>query len=88
MRRKKTDFQRRVNGDVAIEFGDEGMTSYAGLELLIRYLRRIGFNARVRRHLGAVVHGGDFGVAGLVPGDPGAVGRRRPAPASSGVCQG
>ena len=50
MRRKKTDFQGRVNGDVAIEFGDEGMTSYAGLELLIRYLRRIGFNAQVRRH--------------------------------------
>ena len=65
MRRKKTDFQRRVNGDVAIEFGDEGMTSYAGLELLIRYLRRIGFNARVRRHLSAVVNGGDFGVVAL-----------------------
>ena len=41
------------------------MTSYAGLELLIRYLRRIGFNAQVRRHLGAVVNGGDFGVVAL-----------------------
>ena len=36
-----------------------------GLELLTRYLRRIGFNARVRRHLGAVVHGDDFGVVAL-----------------------
>ena len=36
-----------------------------GLELLIRYLRRIGFNARVRRHLSAIVNGGDFGVVAL-----------------------
>ena len=36
VRRMKTDIKRRVNGDVAIELGAEGMTSYAGLELLIR----------------------------------------------------
>ena len=63
----KTDFQRRVNGDAAIEFGDEGMTSYADPELLIRYLRRIRFNAQVRRHLSAVVNEGDFRSGGLVP---------------------
>ena len=62
MRRKKADFQGRVNCDVAIEFSEEGMTSYAGLELLIRYLRRIGFNAQLRQHLSAVLNGGDFGV--------------------------
>ena len=62
MRRKKADFQGRVNCDVAIEFSEEGMTSYAGLELLIRYLRRIGFNAQLRQHLSAILNGGDFGV--------------------------
>lgn len=66
MRRMKTDFQRRVNGDFAIELGDEGMTSYADPELFIRYLRRIGFSAQVRRHLSAVVNGGDFGVGVVV----------------------
>ena len=65
MRRKKTDFQGRVNRDIAIEFSEEGMTSYAGLELLIRYLRGIGFNAQVRQHLSAFVNGGDFGVVAL-----------------------
>ena len=65
MRRKRADFQGRVNCDVAIEFSEEGMTSYAGLELLIRYLRRIGFNAQLRQHLSAVLNGGDFGVVAL-----------------------
>ena len=32
-----------------MEFSEEGMTSYAGLELLTRYLRRIGFNGHVRQ---------------------------------------
>ena len=41
------------------------MTSYAGLELLIRYLRRIGFNAQLRQHVSAVLNGGDFGVVPL-----------------------
>ena len=68
MSRMKTDIKRRVNGDVAIELGDEGMTLYAGPELLIRYLRRIGFNSQVRRHLSAVVNGGEFGVVALCRG--------------------
>ncbi len=42
----------RVNGDLQLEFGDVALTSYAGLELFARYLRRTGFNTmglRVRR---------------------------------------
>ena len=49
-----------------VEFTAEGLTSYAGLELLMRYLRKINWNRQLRRHLGGVVSGGDFGVAGLV----------------------
>ena len=65
MRRKKADLRGRVNHNLGIEFTAEGLTSYAGLELLIRYLRGIGFNGQLRRHLGAVVSGGDFGAVGL-----------------------
>ena len=63
------------------------MTSYAGLELLIRYLRRIGFNAQLRQHLSPSSRRRLWG-RGLVSGDPGAVGGGRTAPASSGVCEG
>ena len=65
MRRKKADLRARVNQKSAIEFTAEGLTSYAGLELLIRYLRGIGFNGHLRRHLGSVIPGGDFGTVAL-----------------------
>ena len=65
MRRKKTDFQGRVNRDIAVEFTEERLTSYAGLELLIRYLRRIDLNAHIRQHLSALLPDGDFGAVAL-----------------------
>tara|TARA_B100000315_G_scaffold191262_1_gene181452 strand:+ start:42 stop:1535 length:1494 start_codon:yes stop_codon:yes gene_type:complete len=65
VRRKKADLRTRVNQNIGIEFTAHGLTSYAGLELLIRYLRRTGFNGQLRRHLSAVVSGGDFGTVGL-----------------------
>jgi hypothetical protein len=34
----------RVNGDLPLEFADVALTSYAGLELLGRYLRTIALN--------------------------------------------
>jgi hypothetical protein len=55
----------RVNRNLAIEFTEEGLTSYDGLELLIRYLHGCGFNGQLRRHLGGVVSGGDFGTVAL-----------------------
>ena len=65
MRRKKADFRARVNDNLDIEFTAEGLTSYAGLELLMRYLRHIGWNRQLRRHLSSVVSGGDWGVVSL-----------------------
>ena len=38
---------------MAIEFTEARITSYAALELLIRYLRGIGLNAHWRQHLSA-----------------------------------
>src|SRR6516162_3645045 len=48
MRQRKLDLPARVNGDLALTFGDVALTSYAGLELFGRYLRRTRFNAMVR----------------------------------------
>ena len=48
-----------------VEFTAEGRTSFAGLELLMRYLRNTKWNRQLRRYLGGVVSGGDFGVVGL-----------------------
>jgi hypothetical protein len=45
-----------------MEFTGQGLSSYAGLELLIRYLRNIGWNGLVRKHLGSVIPEKDFGV--------------------------
>ena len=44
MRRRRTDLAARVNGDLALEFTDVALTSYAGLELFGRYLRATRFN--------------------------------------------
>ena len=65
MRRKKADLRCRVNDKLEIEFTGEGLTSYAGLELLMRYLRNVDWNRQLRRHVGSVGFGGDFGVASL-----------------------
>lgn len=56
----------RVNGDLAFEFSQAKLTSYAGLELFDRYLRRIGFSDLIRAAFGPVRLGGDFGAIALV----------------------
>ena len=56
----------RVNGKLPLEFDDVGLTSYAGLELFARYLRRIHFNRLVRRAFVGGVAWGDFGVVAMV----------------------
>ncbi len=66
MRRRNTDLQARVNGNLAFEFADAQLTSYAGLELFDRYLRRCGFSDLIRTAFGRVRLGGDFGVIAMV----------------------
>ena len=48
MRRRKSDLPARVNRNLPLEFDDVRLTSYAGLELLERYLRTRRFNQLVR----------------------------------------
>ncbi len=49
VRRRNTDLHSRVNRDLALDFGEVNLTSYAGLELFQRYLRTMGLNALIRR---------------------------------------
>jgi hypothetical protein len=57
--------RRRVKGDLKVEFSEQGLTSYAGLELFGRYLRWIGLNGRIRHHLREVLRVGDYGAVAL-----------------------
>ena len=52
----------RVNRNLPLEFDDVRLTSYAGLELLERYLRTRRFNQLVREAFADLPRGGDFGV--------------------------
>jgi hypothetical protein len=66
VRRRKLDLQARVNGNLALEFSDLSLTSYAGLEFFNQYLRRMGFNALIRHAFAGTRVGCDFGVVPLV----------------------
>lgn len=66
MRQRKADLCRRVNGDLEVEFTASGLTSYAGLELLLRYLRATRLNSLLRRSLGGSRLRGDFGTVAMV----------------------
>ncbi len=49
MRLTIASLRRAVKGDLAIQFIPQTLTSYGGLELLRRYLRRIDLTARLRQ---------------------------------------
>src|SRR2546427_3230956 len=66
MRRRKADLGRRVNSELRVEFSESGLTSYAGLELLIRYFRRTELNRLIREHLAPVGLASDFAVTTMV----------------------
>ena len=66
MRQRRADLQARVKGNVALDFGDVSLTSYAGLELFGRYLRAMRFNALIRTAFAGAPVAGDFGVVAMV----------------------
>lgn len=66
VRRRKADLAARVNGDLPFEFSGSSLTSFAGLELLVRYLRVVKLNALIRCHLAGVPLRGDFGPVGMI----------------------
>jgi hypothetical protein len=60
MRLRKRDLTRRVNGNLAIECGDEHLTSFAGLEILMRHLWQLDVNGRLRDAFGPASFRGDY----------------------------
>src|SRR5215471_20810683 len=65
MRLKVRRLWRVIKRELPIQFGDEQLTSYGGLELVRRYFQLIGLNARIRLALGKHA-GGDYCCTHLV----------------------
>ena len=57
MRLRKADLRGRVNANLEFRFTSPGLTSYAGLELLRRYVATIGLVHQLRRYLTTHVPG-------------------------------
>ena len=66
MRLRKRDLTRRVNADLDVQFGDDTLTSFAGLEVLRQYLQRIDFHGRLRDVFRAVPFHGDYPWVSLI----------------------
>jgi hypothetical protein len=66
MRLRKADLRTRVKGNLEFRFAKRGLTSYAGLELVRRYLSMIRFAGLIRRELGSHLPATDFGVVSMV----------------------
>ena len=66
MRRRNTDLHARVNADLTLDFGEVKLTSYGGLELFQRYLRRMEFSAMIRSSFEGGPLGGDFGATAMI----------------------
>jgi hypothetical protein len=66
MRLTVSALRQVVKRDLPLSFGAERLTSYAGLELVRRYVRRIDLAAQLRRALAPFAVGGDYGAFRLV----------------------
>jgi len=66
MRLRVAGLRRFVKADVAIEFSEDRLTSYSGLELVHRFWKRIDLVGRVRRSLARHWWSGDYEGARMV----------------------
>jgi hypothetical protein len=62
VRLRNHEIHDRINGNLKIEFAEQSVSSYAGLELFKRYFRLIGLNSRVRQAFRAHEFKGDYAV--------------------------
>jgi hypothetical protein len=65
VRRPKAELRARVNGQLTLKYERAGLTSYAGLEFVRRWLQQAGWVTVIRREL-ATLPASDYGVVGLV----------------------
>ena len=66
MRLKLSRFRRNFNKDLPIEFTEQNLSSFGGLELFSRYLRRLELSRRVREALRGKSIRSDYGSVRLV----------------------
>ena len=66
MRRPKAELRARVNGQLRLRYARTGLTSYAGVEFVRRWLDRDGWITLLRRELATALPSTDYGVVGLV----------------------
>ena len=66
VRRPKAELRARVNGQLRLRYERRGMTSYAGLEFLRRFLHGAGWVRTLRRELTDALPPTDFGVVSMV----------------------
>ena len=64
MRLRKADLQRRINGQLTLRYEAQGLTSFAGLDLVGRFIRRLDL-WRVLKGVEKVLPRSDFGAARL-----------------------
>jgi hypothetical protein len=62
VRLRNHEIPDRINGNLKIEFADQKVSSYSGLELFKRYFRTIGLNDRIRQAFRGHHFDGDYGV--------------------------
>jgi hypothetical protein len=66
VRRRKAELRARVNGQLTLRYQRTGLTSYAGLEFVRRWLHRDGVVALLRHELTRALPSTDYGVVRVV----------------------
>lgn len=66
MRLGKRNLTARVNSNLRIQFGTESLSSYAGLELISRFLRKIQFSNQLRAAFACVPLKGDYTIVQMM----------------------
>lgn len=66
MRLRNSEIHDRINGNLSIEFTDQKLTSFSGLELFNRYFRAIGLRELIKKTFRRSGIGGDYKVEELV----------------------
>lgn len=66
MRLRNSEIHDRINGNLSIEFTDQRLTSFSGLELFNRYFRTIGLRELIKKTFRRSGIGGDYKVEELI----------------------
>lgn len=66
VRLRKQDFSQRINSDLKIEFAEQDLSSFSGLELFRRYFSLISLHSRIRQVFAGYKLSGDYTSAHLI----------------------